>query len=408
MFHFPFYHIHCYPIPKTPEMKVPERFISRYGSRMSDVFMRYDKLLYSSKPSKSSILNGSIFPKIDPNFSKCKNQHEYRKLYNEITNTNSNEHVKLELVASDDKVHVMFRFPTVGENNNYTHANNNNTTKYKKFEDYYLLHKGKRICDLSFDDILNEYVSEDFYNTLTDHISDITWYIFKYGNFLSNHCMNLVADVYKKIQKFEYTKQFPSQIKELKFYNNKLKRSECYITYFTDSDCDISKWCSESIFLGNSKNFNERSKLSEMTSMYILNKYFGAKTAKSECDVKYWNDFWKKCDYITKISNKHLAISVSRMNGPVYFYMPTRIRLCIGSMELLYKKIYGLVVARSGIVEKISFNHSILHVFVPSYEFALCVSFIFNELSESIKSDITLVITILNVSNKLFSAKFFH
>ena len=145
-----------------------------------------------------------------------------------------------------------------------------------------------------------------------------------------------------------------------------------------------------------------------MTSMYILNKYFGAKTARSECDVKYWNDFWKKCDYITNISNKFMAISVSRMNGPVYFYMPTRLRLCIGAMELLYKKIYGLVVARSGIVEKISFNHSLLHVFVDSVESAYCISFVFNELCESIKSDITLIITVINVSNKLFIAKFFH
>jgi hypothetical protein len=411
MFQFPFYDIACYTIPKPPSMKVPERFISPYGSRMTDVFMRYDKLLYSSKHTgKSSILNGSIFPKIDSKFTQCKKQEEYRKLYNVITKSRVPE-VKLELIATDDKVHVMFRYqPSDKKIEGDFGFNLENKTKYKKYEDYYVLHNGKRLSDLSFDEILNDYVSSESRNSTNDHISDITWYIFKYGNYLTNYCMNVISEVYKKLDRFDFDKKYPDKIWNLIEPKkiNKIKRSGCYITYFNDRDCDISKWCAESLFLGNSKNFNERSKLSEMTSMYILNKYFGAKTARSECDVKYWNDFWKKCDYITNISNKFMAISVSRMNGPVYFYMPTRLRLCIGAMELLYKKIYGLVVARSGIVEKISFNHSLLHVFVDSVESAYCISFVFNELCESIKSDITLIITVINVSNKLFIAKFFH
>ncbi len=421
MFSFPFYQIECDPIPDVPNMKVPERFVSRYGSRMTDVFMRYDKLLYSSKPTKSSILNGSVFPKIDSRFSKCKTQHDYRNLYNKITE-DINVKVKLELINSDDKVHVLFRYEPPNDKittdeiqyivkDLVNDFNFNNQPKYKKFEDYYVLYKGKKLSDLTFDEILNDYISNEANFDMIDHVSDITWYIFKHGNFLSNECMIMIVEAYKNIQKLEHSSQFPNTILNLEsnFENStNIDKSKCYITYFSDKDCDISKWCAESIFLGNSKNLNERSKLSEMTSMYILNKYFGAKTARSECDVKYWNDFWKKCDYITKISNKPLAISVSRMNGPAYFYMPTRIRMCIGAMELLYKKIYGLVVARSGIVEKVSFDYSILHVFVPSYEAALCVAFVFDQLSEEIKSDITLIVTVVKVSNRLFSAKFFH
>jgi hypothetical protein len=422
MFSFPFYDIECFPIPEVPKMKVPERFVSRYGSRMTDVFMRYDKLLYSSKPSKSNILNGSVFPKIDSRFSKCKTQHDYRDLYNKITE-NIDVKVKLELVSSDDKVHVLFRYEPQQDkicDNEFQYIikdlvnDSHSITKYKKFEDYYVLYKGRKLADLTFDEILNDYVSYEANFDMIDHVSDITWYIFKHGNFLSNECMIMIIEAYKNIQKIEYSKIFPdSIINPSPIINNfgksnEIHKSKCYITHFSDEDCDISKWCAESIFLGNSKNLNERSKLSEMTSMYILNKYFGAKTARSECDVRYWNDFWKKCDYITKISNKPLAISVSRMNGPAYFYMPTRIRMCIGALELLYKKIYGLVVARSGIVEKVSFDYSILHVFVPSHESALCVSFVFDQLGEEIKSDIALIVTVIKVSNRLFSAKFFH
>lgn len=452
------------------------------GSRISDTLIRYDKLLYSSKPSKSSITKSSILSKISPEFEQIKKIDQYRIKYKTIIDRNINDtfntehkcehknidtsidnksHIKLDIIPTDTYTHVVFRFDVshdvIANGNFLNHKSQYDRViqdigtdtvkyirKYKKYEDYYVLCDGKNMSEISVDETI-KYTPADAKPCSTetktdytvscknyDNIYDITWYILKHGNLLSDVCMNIVLKAYSMMYVDDLSKHINTtvikntqsiihqnihqtiqpdthqNIQQDTHKDIQLNTSNTYITYFTDTDCDISKWCAESIILGNSENFNERSKLSEMTSMYILNKYFGARSVKNECDVKYYNEFWKKCDYITNIDGHNLAISVARMNGPIYFYIPTDIRYCLGALELLYKKMYGLVVARIGILDDVSYDNSILHIFVSNERSARAIVSVFNCMNDDVKSDISLVITVIDVSNKLFVSKFFY
>jgi len=106
------------------------------------------------------------------------------------------------------------------------------------------------------------------------------------------------------------------------------------------------------------------SEYTEAYAMEILYVNLDAKSIYTEMNIKYYNEWWKKCDFITNINNQNIGVSVTRAIF-TNKYNPDDLDYQISN--LLYKKLSGLVIARAGIdSEKNSFNSSILFVWSPN------------------------------------------
>lgn len=159
-----------------------------------------------------------------------------------------------------------------------------------------------------------------------------------------------------------------------------------------------------------SPNAGGSSIVSEAVSFEILKNDLGAISVKTEMEVSYWSDHWKRCDYITRINGENVAVSVTRVA-----YAPGKQLDREMALELYSKKLYGLVVARAGImVDPIPANmsewgppfdnkeqspdgymKSILHILCRNQGEVDLLQNLYAELSEELKSDIGVIINVI-------------
>jgi hypothetical protein len=126
-------------------------------------------------------------------------------------------------------------------------------------------------------------------------------------------------------------------------------------------------FCEGALRLMSEENAGGSSEVSEAFSMEILARRFGAFDTISEMQIKYWSPHWKKIDYICSLSSsRRVGVSVTRLMGFPHFDQVTR-KDCI---RLLKKKLYGLIVAKSGVDPAHHYDSSILHVFCASVQVA--------------------------------------
>jgi hypothetical protein len=163
-------------------------------------------------------------------------------------------------------------------------------------------------------------------------------------------------------------------------------------------------------------NAGGNSKESEALSAQILRKQFDAKGLTSEMEIQYWSENWKKCDYKTTIDNITVAVSVTRlvpfrinMISPneklTGIILSSKERLKNQVVKLYEKKLYGLVIARSGMLNIPDFMVSILHILCRTNDEVDMLNEVYNELSDELKSDIIVLISKVsgNNINKMFS-----
>jgi hypothetical protein len=142
------------------------------------------------------------------------------------------------------------------------------------------------------------------------------------------------------------------------------KPSNFTITDFKYSGSTVG-YCDEAMSVLTTQNAGGSSELSECISMQIMYNQFGARGVKTEMEVKYWNDHWKRCDYVTRFGeNKHkTAVSVTRAMTRRKDIEFTRQM----AGQLFVKKLSGLVSARSGMNDyQTGFDNCILHVLCTS------------------------------------------
>ena len=131
----------------------------------------------------------------------------------------------------------------------------------------------------------------------------------------------------------------------------------------------------------NEPNAGGKSVVSEALSAEYMCRRFGACDIVPEMTIQYTFSNWKKIDYIVTMLDERVGVSVTRAMGyptPDTFTEQDAERLC-------YKKLYGLVVARSGISSQFSYNRGILHVFCQTEYIALLMKIAFNELIQKDK-----------------------
>jgi hypothetical protein len=153
------------------------------------------------------------------------------------------------------------------------------------------------------------------------------------------------------------------------------------------------------------------SAVSEALSAEYMCRRFGAYDIVSEMRIKYFFDNWKKIDYIATIAGERVGVSVTRAMGFPHhsnFTVDDAKRLC-------YKKLYGLVVARSGISRQFSYGRSILHCFCQTQRIADLMKFTLCELMEEekgkpedmrITGNISIILTVCTNTAGIFNEDF--
>lgn len=113
------------------------------------------------------------------------------------------------------------------------------------------------------------------------------------------------------------------------------------------------------------QNAGGRSDVSEMYSIEYYIRSYGASDVIFEMNVEYWIEY-KMVDYVCTVNNQRMGVSVTRAMGyPTAEYF-TRQK----GIELLNKKLFGLIVARNSTTERHTFFKSILHVWCQNQRIA--------------------------------------
>lgn len=138
-------------------------------------------------------------------------------------------------------------------------------------------------------------------------------------------------------------------------------------------------------------NAGGKSMNSEAMSMEYMWRSMGGRFVRTEMEIEYWNDSWKKCDYICKIRGENIGVSVTRAMGyPTAGYFKSN-----HAVRLLEKKLYGLVVARSGVWDNEPFYKSVLHVWCQSNHIAKQVILAYeHKIQQDLKDNIIVLLTV--------------
>lgn len=149
--------------------------------------------------------------------------------------------------------------------------------------------------------------------------------------------------------------------------------------------------------------------VSEALSVEYMARRVRASNTVPEMKIQYFFYNWKKIDYISSINGERIGVSVTRAMGfpsPTLFTMEDATRL--GT-----KKLYGLILARSGISECHNYNRSILHVFCQSQQIAVLMQEAFRTiiaedraLQEDLSGHIVIILTIVKNIPGVFTENF--
>ncbi len=131
------------------------------------------------------------------------------------------------------------------------------------------------------------------------------------------------------------------------------------------------------------ENAGGKSEISEMFSIDYFCNVYGASNVLLEKEVTYSHEY-KMADFICTIKDinqkdERIGISVSR--GMVYSSSYTF--TIEKARNLLYKKLYGLIVARNCVIKEQSFYKSILHIWCQSSRIVELLKQAYEELDDN-------------------------
>lgn len=112
-------------------------------------------------------------------------------------------------------------------------------------------------------------------------------------------------------------------------------------------------------------NAGGKSDVSEMFSIDYFMQIHDAHSIIFETEVQYWITY-KMVDYICSIDDQRVGVSVARAMA---YPSPDRFTPAMAT-RLLYKKLYGLIVARNAVSTHQSFYRSILHIWCQNSRIA--------------------------------------
>jgi hypothetical protein len=113
------------------------------------------------------------------------------------------------------------------------------------------------------------------------------------------------------------------------------------------------------------ENAGGKSDISEMYSIDYFSTVHGATDTILEKEVEMFINY-KMVDFICTIDGHRVGVSVTRAMG---YPTPDKFTPAMAA-KLLYKKLYGLIVARNGVVKSQSFYKSVLHIWCQDVRIA--------------------------------------
>ena len=137
---------------------------------------------------------------------------------------------------------------------------------------------------------------------------------------------------------------------------------------------------------------------SEALSFDILHRLFGAELLKAEMEVKYVNSVGKKTDYLARIGNHKIGVSVTRaMEGT-----SSRGFFEKDAFTLLRKKLFDILVSTRWVVDEDAWERQILHVFVQNQEIQVICKHVYQSLHPIIRADTIVICTVAGNENWIF------
>jgi len=136
------------------------------------------------------------------------------------------------------------------------------------------------------------------------------------------------------------------------------------------------------------KNAGGKSEVSEAYSIEYMMTRLHAYDILLEMQVEYIFRY-KMVDYICSISGERVGVSVTR-SFPYYNNSFTEDDAAI----LLKKKLYGLIVSRNCVVEKLSFYKSVLHIWCPTEETANHLQKVYRSFDLDVQNTLVLLVTV--------------
>lgn len=145
--------------------------------------------------------------------------------------------------------------------------------------------------------------------------------------------------------------------------------------YFLPSSNVVSADAKRSITI---ENAGGKSDISEMYSIDYFTQMYDATNTILEKEVTYWIDY-KMVDFICTIESHRVGVSVARAMG-----YPTSDKFTFDiASKLLFKKLYGLIVARNAVIKSQSFFKSILHIWCQDMHVANLLRDAFSKLDDN-------------------------
>ncbi|KAL0482296.1 hypothetical protein AKO1_012921 [Acrasis kona] len=140
-----------------------------------------------------------------------------------------------------------------------------------------------------------------------------------------------------------------------------------------------------------SRNAGGNSYRSEALSFDIaLNLIPGIELLKTETEIKYSSRRSKKTDYVIRVSDIYLGVSVTR--AMCYFEHQSFNKT--DAYQMLYKKLKAVISSNESNCGDPKFDRQILHVFVQSQEISELLQEAYQSIEEEVKSNTIVLLTI--------------
>ncbi|XP_071143581.1 AAC-rich mRNA clone AAC4 protein-like [Mytilus galloprovincialis] len=135
--------------------------------------------------------------------------------------------------------------------------------------------------------------------------------------------------------------------------------------------------------------------ISEVLSFEFLNKACQAELLKTEMEVSYFPEGGSITDYVCKIFDRKVGVSVTRAMKYRGQYTEE------DAHHLLTKKLKGVIQSSKNSMEK--WSKQILHVWVPNKHTANTITKVYNQLSANIRSNTIVMVTRSSCSSYIYT-----
>ncbi|XP_071142806.1 AAC-rich mRNA clone AAC4 protein-like [Mytilus edulis] len=161
--------------------------------------------------------------------------------------------------------------------------------------------------------------------------------------------------------------------------------------FFPNKEFDEMKLSNSAQRIKIEPNAGGNSVISEVLSFEFLNQVCQAELLETEMEVSYSQESSTKVDFVCKICDKKVGVSVTRAMKYRGSYTEN------DANDLLTKKLRGIIRSRKNCMEK--WSKQILHVWVQNAETANIITVVYNNLPANIRSDTIVLVTLTSFSS---------